>query len=343
MREILKKREWTSVAKRIFARARAFLELTKPKISILVTFTTISGFILSGENAESVKTLLLTAFGVLLSAGGVNALNQWMERKRDALMGRTAMRPLPSGRVSEKSAFIFGVALSFVGPAVVLISANALAFALTILTQFIYLFIYTPIKYRTSLSTVVGALVGAIPPMIGWASATGALDKKAFLLASLLFIWQIPHFLSLAYAYRQDYEKAGFKFLPVIDREGKLTAKMVALYGLALIAPNLALALVSRSGWMLVGISFLISIAFTYLCLRFLFDTSVRNARRIFRASLIYLPLVLLLLIAGNQKGYRNLEIALREDESRLELRVQPTALSIQTVQTGEKPTQADQ
>jgi len=319
VRKNLKKAQWANLQAKIFASACAFLELSKPRICLLVTFTTICGFILSSGNALSAKTLILTALGVLLSAGGVNALNQFMERKRDALMERTAKRPLPSRRISEISAIIFGVALSLLGPAVVFIFANPLASSLTVLTEFIYLFIYTPLKPITSLSTLAGALVGAIPPMIGWAGATGTLHKHAFLLASLLFIWQIPHFLSLAYAYREDYQKAGFKFLPIIDRDGRLTAEMVALYGLALTAPNLALALGLADRWIWVGFSFLISVAFAYLCFRFLFDRTVASARRIFRASLVYLPLMLVLLLAGNQKANTESKLALGEVQTRLE------------------------
>ena len=199
------------------ARAADFVELTKPRITFLVLVTAAVGYALGVGNSFHPGVFLSLLVGTALVSGGASALNQWMERDADALMARTASRPLPSGRLSPADALAFGLSISVVGLALLAGAVNGLTALLAAVTLATYVLAYTPLKRVTSLCTLVGAVPGAIPPMMGWAAARGTLSREAWALFAVLFLWQLPHFLSIAWIYREDYARAGFPMLPVTD------------------------------------------------------------------------------------------------------------------------------
>ena len=217
-----------------------WLELTKPRITMMVVFTALVGFV--AASAASPWSGLLTAalVGTGLVAGGASVLNMVMERDTDALMQRTRTRPIPAGRIRPADARWFGALLTFGGLALLLSLCGALAALVAFSTWASYLFLYTPLKRRTHLSTLVGAVPGALPPVIGWAAASGRLEPGAFILFAIVFLWQIPHFLAIAWLYRDDYERGGFPMLPVIDREGRVTGRQAVLHSVALLVVSLA-------------------------------------------------------------------------------------------------------
>ncbi|MEE8217874.1 MAG: heme o synthase, partial [Vicinamibacteria bacterium] len=200
--------------------ARDWLALTKPRITTLVIFTTLVGFVTSSPDPVPVLPLLWALVGTGCVAAGASVLNQVIERRTDALMLRTRTRPLPAGRMTPRDATLFGALLSVIGLGMLLWGSGPLAAAVAVATLVSYLAVYTPLKRRTPLATLVGAVPGALPPVIGWAAAQGSLDGGAFVLFAILFLWQIPHFLAIAWLYRDDYARGGLPMLPVVDREG---------------------------------------------------------------------------------------------------------------------------
>lgn len=262
-------------------------------------FSSVAGYFLGGGGAFSLQALLLLSLGVFLCAGGANTLNQLTEIKQDAIMARTCHRPLPSGRVSQAEALIWGILLIVAGSLVLNFGVGPPSALLAILAAAIYVLIYTPLKRVTSVCTLVGALAGGIPPMIGWLAAGGRLDVAASILFAILFFWQIPHFLSLSWIYRDQYALAGFKMLSLEDKDGHSTSLMILLYSLVLFPISLVAGLVLGRGLPLAISSIILASFLIYFSLRFRAERSIAFARNLFRVSLIYLPLLFILLVAG--------------------------------------------
>ena len=277
-----------------------YLELSKARLTALVVLTSAAGFVMAtpaGSAGIDWIRMLLTLTGTALAAGGANAMNQFMEMRRDALMLRTRHRPLPSGVMSPAHALVFAMATAYGGLAILGLTVNLAAAGLALTTILIYVLLYTPLKTRSTLNTLVGAVCGAIPPMIGWVAVTGRLDPGAWILGALLFVWQIPHFFALAWMYREDYARGGFMMLPVRDSNGRLTGQVVVLTSLALVPLGLAATL-----WGLAGVVYAVgSVALgSWLViagLKLYVTRSDTSARGLFLASIAYLPLLLGLMI----------------------------------------------
>jgi protoheme IX farnesyltransferase len=275
----------------------AYVALTKPRIVVMVLVCVATGFILGARGGSHPSTLALTVLGTGLVAGGASAWNQLLERSRDARMRRTARRPLPSGRLAPAEAALFGGAISAAGLAILALAANATAAAVALATLVLYVFVYTPLKPRTTLNTAVGAVPGALPPVIGWAAATGRLGAEAWALFLIVFLWQFPHFLAIAWIYRDDYARAGHRMLPSVDPEGRITGRQSAFYALALLPAGLMPSAVGLAGaWYFAG-ALALGLFYLAYSVRFWSDVSDPTARRLLRASFLYLPAVLLLLL----------------------------------------------
>ncbi len=285
-----------------------YLELSKARLSALVVLTTAVGFIMGAPalTAGAWGRLLLTIAGTSLAAGGANALNQLLERRRDAMMLRTRGRPLPSGAMSPMHGLLFGLAAVYAGLAILGLAVSLGAMGLALATILIYILLYTPLKTRSTLNTLVGAVCGAIPPMIGWVAASGSLDRGAWILGGLLFVWQIPHFFALAWMYRVDYARGGFKMLPVMDPSGRLTGQVVVLMSLGLLPMGLAATLFGLAGWVYAVGSIALGTWLLVVGLRLYATRSDESARRLFIASIVYLPLLLgLMMLDRNQAPLR--------------------------------------
>lgn len=280
-------------ATRGVSRLMIYLELSKVRLSLMVLVTTAVGFVLAAPGDVRWARLFWAVLGTGVSAFGANALNQWWERRLDALMDRTCTRPLPSHRLQPDHALMWGFGLAVTGPVLLAVTVNDLAALLAVLTIALYVLVYTPLKTRTSLCTLVGAVCGALPPMIGWAAASGRLSGGAWFLAAILFFWQIPHFLALAWMYRDDYSRGGFRMLPVFDQTGAMTCRVAIFYTLALLALGPVATLTGLAGpWygfssILLGLLLLVAGVGLYV------ERSRLRARRLFLASLIYLPSLL--------------------------------------------------
>jgi len=272
---------------------RSYLELTKPRLTSLVIFTTWLGFALAAKPMHFGALFFHTVLGSWLSGAGAAALNQYMERDLDALMRRTQHRPLPERRLSPRQALLFGLLLSAVGAAELLVFVNALTSLLSVITVASYLLCYTPLKTRTPLCTLVGAIPGAIPPMMGWTAVRGSLAPEAWVLFTILFLWQLPHFLAIAWMYREDYARAGFPMLPVVDPRGGSTARMILLYTAALIPVTLIPARMGVAGSSYVWGAIVLGFAFLACGASTAFYRSALQARRLLMASVIYLPALL--------------------------------------------------
>jgi protoheme IX farnesyltransferase len=274
-----------------------YLELAKARLGALVVLTTFVGYVLGARGQVSLWGLLATVIGTALSSFGANILNQWWEAGPDSLMLRTRERPLPSGRVDRRVAVILGLLTAAIGLAILAVGTNRLTTLLSLFVILLYVLIYTPLKVRTPLNTVVGAVCGAVPPMMGWAAATARLDAGAWILGGILFAWQIPHFLSLAWLYREDYARGGFRMLPAVDREGRLTGRLAFLYAAALLPITAALSAFGVTGGAFLVSSQAAGIVFVGLGWIFLRARSQRAARRLFLASILYLPVLLGLMV----------------------------------------------
>ena len=272
-------------------------ELTKPRLSFLSVVTTLVGYLAARPERDGWLLLHLLC-GTALAAGGAASLNQWMERSTDALMRRTKDRPIPSGQVTPAQAFAWGVAISVLGVAQLAATAGGLAAALAAATIVSYLLIYTPLKRRTRWATEAGAVSGALPPLIGWAAARGTIDGLGWTLFALLFFWQIPHFLAIAWTYRRDYEAADFPMLPVVDADGASTARWSLINTVILAAATIAPALLGQTGWLFGAAAVVLGglfIVFAAAMLRS--DERNSAARRLFFYSIFYLPALLAILV----------------------------------------------
>ncbi|MBN2329128.1 MAG: protoheme IX farnesyltransferase [Candidatus Omnitrophica bacterium] len=280
-----------------------YLELGKIRLSALVVITAIAGFLLASRGSLDLWRLFWTAVGTGCAAVGANSFNQWREKMRDARMERTRGRPLPTGKISSRHAFFWSMAISSAGLLILATQVNGLTASLAAANIFIYVLIYTPMKVYSSLCTLVGAVCGAIPPMMGWTAATGQLDYGAWVLGATLFVWQIPHFLSLAWMYRRDYARGGFRMLPVTDSKGQITCNVILLYSLALLPLGLAYFLGGLTGLLFLTGSFLLGAVFFALSVQLFLERSERNARRLFLASIIYLPILLGLMVTDRSSA----------------------------------------
>ncbi|MDY7110398.1 MAG: heme o synthase [Planctomycetota bacterium] len=278
---------------------RQYAQLTKARLSALVLMTTAVGFALAGTSTTGTDwwCFFATIVGTALAAGAANTLNQVLEIRLDAMMDRTRRRPLPTGELSLRHAWILAIVLALAGLAMLFLFANALAAMLALLTILIYAALYTPLKRWSPLNTLVGAVCGAIPPMIGWAGARGSLDAGAWVLGALLFVWQIPHFLALAWVYRGEYARARFAMLPVVDPDGTLTGRIVLLTSLMLVPLTLTATLLGLAGWIYTLGALVLSLWLLSRGVRLLAQRTDANARGVFIASIIYLALVLALMV----------------------------------------------
>lgn len=281
-------------------RVKDFLELTKPRITLLVLITTLTGFYLGSIQSLNIFLLLNVLIGTALTAAGASALNMVLERDTDSLMRRTQNRPLPSGRLYPGEAALFGSLISSIGILYLAIGVNLLTALLAAVTLSGYLFIYTPLKKKTSLSTWIGAVPGALPTLMGWTAARGAITYDAWILFFILYLWQLPHFLSLAWLYREDYARGGFPMLPVLDPDGVLTSRQITLCCLTLLPITLVPTIMGLAGNIYFFGALTLGLIFVGFSISLAIYKSLVSAKRLFRFSVIYLPALLTLLLINN-------------------------------------------
>jgi protoheme IX farnesyltransferase len=277
------------------------VELAKGRLTALVLATALIAYLLAGNGVVHWGPLLWLLLGTALTAGGANALNEWLEIQRDARMQRTCGRPLPTGRVSPARAFRWAAGGTLVGCIVLAAQVNGLTAALGLTAVLIYVLLYTPLKPRSSLCTLVGAVCGAIPPMMGWTAATGRLDYGAWVLGTVLFVWQIPHFLSLGWLHREDYARGGFRVLPATDHSGQMTCQTIVLYSMALPPLALAATVGGVAGTIYAAGSLVLGVGLVGLAVQFYRRRTSAAAYRLFIATIIYLPLLLGLMLADRR------------------------------------------
>jgi protoheme IX farnesyltransferase len=281
------------------SRAGDYVTLAKPRLNMLVVGSTLAGYVMGGGAMSDVVRVLMMVGGTALVAGGASAFNQVIERRTDALMRRTQHRPMAEGRLGSADALVYASVLSLAGLAILTVAVNPLSAWVAFATLISYAAIYTPLKLRTSFATVIGAIPGALPPVIGWAAATNGLSQGAWILFGILFLWQLPHFLAIAWLYRDDYARAGFPMLPVIEPDGRSTARQSVLYAAALLPLSLAPTLIGMTTAVYFVSALILTLGFLALTLRFAKTRSVPDARRVFFGSIIYLPVLWVLMIAG--------------------------------------------
>jgi len=277
--------------------ASAYMELTKPRITLLVVLTAAAGYCLGARGGFNLGQFVLMSIGISLLSAGISTLNQYIERDLDALMNRTRMRPLPAGELPSPRALGFGIGLSVAGIAFLAAFISVLTSALGFLTLAAYLFGYTPLKTRSSLSTVVGAFPGAMPPLIGWAAARGNVGIEAWVLFAIIFLWQFPHFLAIAWMYKDDYARAGIKMLPVVEPDGRVTGQQILTYTLMLIPVSMLPTLVHLAGNVYMVGALALGTAFLYFSVRAAAERSKWQARRLLHASVLYLPALFVLMV----------------------------------------------
>ena len=269
-----------------------FFALTKPRLNSLTVATAGVGYFLGAGSPIDLLIMLHVLIGSGLVAGGAAAFNQVAERDIDETMARTRLRPMPMGRVSANEGRIFAAIITAVGLVILVIGANVVAAAIAATTLVIYVAIYTPLKRRTPWATIIGAVPGALPPVIGWTAARGALTIEAWVLFSIVFLWQLPHFHALSWLYRSDFEKSGLPLLAVQDHDGRRTATHALVFGCALVPVSLTPAFVGLAGFPYLVVASVLGTAFLILSVRFLAERSEPRARALFLGSLIYLSLL---------------------------------------------------
>ncbi len=273
-----------------------YFELTKPRVTFMVLVSVLAGFYLGARDSINWILLLNAMLGTWLVAGGTNALNQLIERDLDSLMKRTQKRPLPSGRLTAKQVGIFAASISIFGITYLCLTTNLLTGFLAALTLGSYVFVYTPLKRKTSLSTIIGAVPGALPAMGGWAAVTGEIGGGAWALFFILFFWQLPHFLAIAWIYKEDYERGGFPVLPVLDVDGNLTGRQIIVNCLALILVSLLPTVLGLTGAVYFVGALVLGLLYLTSGIRLARRKSNRCAKQLLHASIIYLPLLLTLM-----------------------------------------------
>lgn len=275
----------------------AYLELTKPRIAFMLVLTSAAGFYLGSKGDFDFVLFFNSVVGIALLAFGVATLNQYIERQTDTLMERTATRPLPTGKITPNEALIFGILQCVVAELYLLFLVNGLTAALGLIVIVGYVLLYTPLKTRTSASTAIGAIPGAMPPLMGWTSAANEVTLGAWILFAMLFLWQFPHFLAIAWMYREQYAKAGIKMLPVVEPEGKITAQQIVIFTILLLPVSLMPYFFGVSGVIyLVGAS-LLGLWFLWTSIQAARAKSNEMARRLLLVSVLYLPIIFALMV----------------------------------------------
>ncbi len=278
-------------------RASAYLSLTKPRILTMVLVMSAAGFFLGAKGLRPLDTFIIMLLGTALSSAGAAVLNCYIERDCDQMMQRTCKRAIPTGEIAPDDALSFGLQLVLMGVILLVWQVNLLTGFLSLLTVFLYVLVYTPLKKVTWWNTVVGAIPGAIPPMGGWVAATGSLDLGAWILFLILFIWQHPHFYAIAWMYRDDYARGGFKMLPVVYPDGKRTFRQVIGFSIALIPISLLPFITGMAGEFYAWGIGILGLIFLGIGINLWRTRSVQDARLLLRASIIYLPLFFLLIL----------------------------------------------
>jgi protoheme IX farnesyltransferase len=275
----------------------AYVELTKPRIAFMLVLTSAAGFYLGANKGFDAVLFVNSMIGILLLAFGVATLNQVWEKDTDALMERTANRPLPTQKISSIEALVFGISLCVVAEIYLAFLANTLTAVLGVIVIIGYVLLYTPLKTRTSASTAVGALPGALPPLMGWTATANEITLGAWILFAILFVWQFPHFLAIAWMYREQYAKAGILMLPVVEPAGKITARQIVIFSILLLPVSLAPFFVGFAGMIyLIGASVL-GLWFLLTSIQTARAKSVEKARKLLLVSVIYIPLIFLLMV----------------------------------------------
>ncbi|MBI4428032.1 MAG: protoheme IX farnesyltransferase [Ignavibacteriales bacterium] len=288
-----------------YIQIRSYIDLIKPELTGLSTLTSVCAFYLASTDGVDTTRLSSAAFGTLLVGGGAGALNEYFERKYDALMKRTERRPLPAGRISPLAALIFGNSIAIAGLVVLAAFNNLLTAFFAALTLVTYLVLYTPLKRVVWWNTLVGAIPGSLPTFVGWAAARNGITVDAWVLFGILFVWQIPHFLSLAWMYKKDYARAGFRMLPVIDEWGRRTSLHILVASSLLLAVSLCVSWIGLAGRLYLVTALLLSFGLLWYAILFRLSTlnqhhqalANRYSRRIFFSSLLYLPTLMLVMV----------------------------------------------
>lgn len=278
--------------RRVGAIVADYVALTKPRLNLLVVATSAAGYYLGSTEAPELVPMTQAVCGTALVAAGSAALNQVLERDTDALMRRTRMRPLPDGRIDTDDARIFGIALSLFGILLLGLTANAMSALLALTTLVVYVVVYTPLKRRSEMATLIGAIPGALPPLIGWAAGHGTLSAGGWSLFAIVFLWQIPHFMAIAWLFREDYGKAGFPMLPVVEPDGRSAGRQALLYAGALLPVSLIPSVIGLAGGAYFWLSLTLGVALVALSWRFFASRTVATARALFIGSIVYLPLI---------------------------------------------------
>ncbi len=288
-----------------WTRFRAYVELTKPRISVLIVMVALAAFWLASRGEPEWWRMIATLIGVSTLAGGIFALNQYLERDVDALMRRTERRPLPMGTLEPRKAAWFGVILSTAALVFIAVEINVLSGLIALFTLASYLFVYTPLKRRTPLCTFLGALPGATPPLLGWAAARGELGVEAWILFAILFFWQFPHFLAIGILYREDYTRAGIRMLPAVEADGKLTGQHIVICTFMLVVASALPTISGLSGHLYLYGAVALGAFFLYAGIRTALRRTKWQARQLLLASVFYLPLLfgLMLLNAPTSQG----------------------------------------
>lgn len=273
-----------------------YLELSKSRIVFMVVLTTVAGYLFAADRVDPLL-LLHTLIGTALVAAGTNALNQYVERAHDAKMHRTRTRPLPAGRITPRAALVFSWAISLVGTLYLGLAVNWLTAFLGAFTLTSYIFVYTPLKRVSTICTIIGAIPGAVPPLMGWTAATNELAAGGWIIFGILFLWQLPHFMAISWLYREDYARGGFVMLSTLDERGAAVARQAILYSLALLAVSVLPTFFGLTGLIYLAGATLCGAAMLAASIRFAFDRGTRNARSLFMISNLYLLTVMLLLV----------------------------------------------
>jgi heme o synthase len=276
--------------------SRDYLELSKSRIVLMVLITTAAGYLFAAPHVDW-ALLINTLAGTALVAAGTNALNQYVEREYDGKMRRTRLRPLPDGRISPRAALLFSVAIAVIGTAYLGLAVNWLTAGLGAFTLTSYIFIYTPLKRVSTICTLIGAIPGAIPPLMGWTAATGSLGAGGWIIFAILFFWQLPHFMAISWMYRDDYARGGFAMLAVRDQDGQATARHAVLYSFALLAVSVLPPLFGLATFIYLAGAVIAGSALTIASFSFLASRTPVRARRLFMASNIYLIVMMTLLV----------------------------------------------
>lgn len=284
-------------SKSLWGTLSAYFALTKPQIIMMILLTVAVGYAVAARGQGNLVSLFGALIGTAFAAAGSSAWNQVIERHRDARMPRTIQRPLPSGRLKVVPAALFATALPLIGLGILLALTNPVATAVTLATFLSYVLVYTPLKPVTTLNTVVGAIPGALPPLIGWAAATGSLNMEAVTLFLILFLWQFPHFLAIAWIYRDDYRRGGLRMLPTVDRAGAITGRQTVGYALILIPTGLLPTMIGMAGPIYFFGALVAGLFYLTYAIRFCWNVNDASARALLWSSVVYLPTILLLLV----------------------------------------------